>query len=86
MSAGSFIGGYLFETIGGSYTFRLFGIAALVFFVLHVVIQKMIVKCACTSGKAANGGRADGGELNNPNDVEVIEVYRSLPPNFNEKA
>ncbi|XP_055536477.1 major facilitator superfamily domain-containing protein 6 isoform X1 [Wyeomyia smithii] len=39
VSLGSLLAGNLFEKIGGSRTFRLFGATALVLFVVHVVIQ-----------------------------------------------
>uniref|UniRef100_A0A182N1Q3 Major facilitator superfamily associated domain-containing protein n=1 Tax=Anopheles dirus TaxID=7168 RepID=A0A182N1Q3_9DIPT len=41
VSLGSLLAGNLFHRIGGSSTFRAFGIAALVLFVLHVVVQKL---------------------------------------------
>lgn len=34
----------MFENIGGSKTFRIFGICSLVLFVIHVLIQKSIKK------------------------------------------
>uniref|UniRef100_A0A182QGQ2 Major facilitator superfamily associated domain-containing protein n=1 Tax=Anopheles farauti TaxID=69004 RepID=A0A182QGQ2_9DIPT len=42
VSLGSLLAGNLFNRIGGSSTFRSFGIAALVLFALHVVVQKVI--------------------------------------------
>ncbi|XP_053672708.1 major facilitator superfamily domain-containing protein 6 [Anopheles nili] len=41
VSLGSLLAGNLFNRIGGSSTFRAFGIAALVLFVVHVVVQKL---------------------------------------------
>lgn len=52
MSLGSFIAGVLFSNIGGSATFRLFSIGALVCLVLHVVVQKVYERFAGSFGKA----------------------------------
>uniref|UniRef100_A0A182YLB2 Major facilitator superfamily associated domain-containing protein n=1 Tax=Anopheles stephensi TaxID=30069 RepID=A0A182YLB2_ANOST len=41
VSLGSLLAGNLFHRIGGSSTFRAFGVAALVLFALHVVVQKL---------------------------------------------
>lgn len=41
----------MIDWLGGSLTFRLFGLAALVMFVVHIVVQKMLDKC--TGGKTA---------------------------------
>lgn len=42
VSTGSFIGGIMFERIGGSSTFRIYGIAVLVFCVIHIGLQKLL--------------------------------------------
>lgn len=62
VAAGSFIGGHLMESIGGSLTFRVFGVAALVLCVVHVIVQKLLEKCACFSvgGKGGREGRGEG--------------------------
>ncbi|XP_053683703.1 major facilitator superfamily domain-containing protein 6 [Sabethes cyaneus] len=39
VSLGSLLAGHLFQKVGGSKTFRLFGISALVLFVAHVLVQ-----------------------------------------------
>lgn len=41
MSVGSFFGGILFDNIGGSATFRYFAGGALVFLVVHVIVQNV---------------------------------------------
>uniref|UniRef100_A0A182PSF4 Major facilitator superfamily associated domain-containing protein n=1 Tax=Anopheles epiroticus TaxID=199890 RepID=A0A182PSF4_9DIPT len=41
VSLGSLLAGNLFHRIGGSATFRAFGTAALILFVLHVLVQKL---------------------------------------------
>uniref|UniRef100_A0A8W7K8L3 Major facilitator superfamily associated domain-containing protein n=1 Tax=Anopheles albimanus TaxID=7167 RepID=A0A8W7K8L3_ANOAL len=41
VSLGSLLAGHLFEHIGGSATFRSFGLAALVLFIVHVVVQAL---------------------------------------------
>lgn len=51
VSSGSFIAGYLFESVGGSQTFRIFGFFALVFCAIHVVVQKLMEKYSNASGK-----------------------------------
>lgn len=90
VSTGSFIGGYMMQHMGGSYTFRIFGIVALVLFAVHVIVQKLIVKCACTSGKKVNGGKAIGEGDDNPQNEQfngggiVTEVYRSLSQEANK--
>lgn len=53
VSLGSFIAGMLFNSIGGSATFRLFGTGALIFLVVHVVIQKVYARFAGSIGKEA---------------------------------
>ncbi|KAF6201647.1 hypothetical protein GE061_004040, partial [Apolygus lucorum] len=39
VSLGSFIGGFMFDSFEGSFTFRVFGIAALVASVVHAIVQ-----------------------------------------------
>lgn len=39
MSLGSLVAGVLFDSVGGSTTFRFYGMGALAFFIVHVVIQ-----------------------------------------------
>lgn len=51
VSSGSAIGGRLFDSIGGSKTFKYFGIAAFGFFVIHVVLQFVISKFSDPHGK-----------------------------------
>ncbi|KAJ6640519.1 Major facilitator superfamily domain-containing protein 6, partial [Pseudolycoriella hygida] len=42
VSAGSFVGGIMFERAGGSQTFQIYGIAVLVFCVIHIGLQKLL--------------------------------------------
>lgn len=51
VSIGSFVGGILMESIGGSATFRLYGTIALIFCFLHVVVQKLMEKYWTRTGK-----------------------------------
>lgn len=51
VSTGSFIGGIMFERVGGSSTFRIYGISVLVFCVIHVVLQKLIQRYSNVNGK-----------------------------------
>lgn len=44
VSCGSLIGGYMFNSIGGSKTFRIFGVCSLVLFLIHVMVQKCLNK------------------------------------------
>lgn len=53
MSTGSFVGGYIMEKHGGSQTFRMFGIGALILFLCHVTIQLVLDK---TSRGKKNAG------------------------------
>lgn len=39
VSLGSLVAGVLFDSVGGSTTFRYYGMGALAFFIVHVVIQ-----------------------------------------------
>lgn len=52
MSLGSFIAGLMFNSIGGSATFQWFSIGALVFLVVHVLIQKVYARFAGSIGKS----------------------------------
>lgn len=40
VSAGTTIAGYLFDSIGGSSTFEIFGIGAFIAFIIHVTAQE----------------------------------------------
>lgn len=44
VSCGSLIGGFMFNHIGGSQTFRYFGVCSLALFVVHVLVQKSLNK------------------------------------------
>ncbi|KAL5273717.1 hypothetical protein ACFFRR_000457 [Megaselia abdita] len=44
VSIGSFVGGLLFESIGGSETFRIYGIVALVACLVHIIVQLLLQK------------------------------------------
>lgn len=44
VSIGSFVGGLLFESIGGSETFRIYGIVALVACLIHIIVQLLLQK------------------------------------------
>lgn len=51
MSTGSFIGGIMFDRVGGSSTFRIYGISVLVFCVIHIGLQKLIRRYSNVIGK-----------------------------------
>lgn len=51
VSAGSFIGGYLMNEFGGSATFRLFGVVAIIFSVIHFIVQTVLDKYVDDVGK-----------------------------------
>lgn len=72
----------MMEHMGGSYTFRMFGIAALILFLVHVIVQKLIVKY--TSGKNEHGDE-DMGERKDTvqNDLNIIEVTIPLSQQTN---
>lgn len=62
VAAGSFIGGHLMESLGGSLTFRVFGVAALVLCLVHVLVQRLLLKCACFGGgKEVHRGDGESG-------------------------
>lgn len=68
VSLGSFVAGMLFNNIGGSATFRLFATGALVFLVVHVIIQKVYARFAGSIGKA-------GEDVMSRNDLAKQVVY-----------
>lgn len=51
MSAGSLLGGYLMKEVGGSDTFRIFGIGAIVLSVVHLIVQYLLEKYSSEPGK-----------------------------------
>lgn len=57
VSLGSLIGGRLYEAYGGWKTFQLFGMASLVFCVLHIIAQYVI------KGKNGHAGVSQGKEI-----------------------
>lgn len=69
VSLGSFVGGYLFQSIGGSATFRLFSMGASVCLVVHVVVQKVYARFAGSFGKSGGG---DGIETDRDRPTQVV--------------
>lgn len=53
VSIGSLVGGIMFSKVGGSATFRWFGLGAMVFMVIHVVVQKLYARIVGSFGKDA---------------------------------
>lgn len=51
VSAGSFLGGYMMNEVGGSETFRIFGIAAMILSVIHFIAQYFLEKYSTEPGK-----------------------------------
>lgn len=51
VSAGSFMGGYLMNEFGGSKTFCFFGVVAIIFSVIHFIVQKILDKYVDEIGK-----------------------------------
>lgn len=51
VSSGSFICGYLMETIGSSYTFGVFGIGAICMSFVHYFVQRFLDSCTSKHGK-----------------------------------
>lgn len=90
VSSGSFIGGYMMKHFGGSFTFRMFGIAALLLCAVHVIVQKLVVKCACTSGKKVNGERVGVEGDDTPQNEQfggetvLTETYKPLSQQTNK--
>lgn len=68
VSLGSLIAGLLFNNIGGSATFRLFGMGAMICLVVHVIVQKVYARFAGSFGKAGSGTDAQ----QRPNKVVYI--------------
>lgn len=69
VSTGSFIGGILFERIGGSNTFRIYGIAVLVFCVIHIAVQKLLQRYSSVNGKNRSESSAIQAESASVNDT-----------------
>ncbi|XP_058461144.1 major facilitator superfamily domain-containing protein 6-A [Malaya genurostris] len=70
VSLGSLLAGNLFQKVGGSQTFRLFGIAALVLCVLHVAIQLLVDRIE--SRGSSRGYRSPVDALNHMDDDQLI--------------
>lgn len=51
VSAGSLLGGYLMNEVGGSNTFRIFGIGAIVLSGVHLIVQYLLEKYSTEPGK-----------------------------------
>ncbi|EAA09500.5 AGAP005188-PA [Anopheles gambiae str. PEST] len=66
VSLGSLLAGNLFHRIGGSATFRAFGTAALILFVLHVVVQKL-------TDRFSSQGKQKQQKMNGLTDVKLKE-------------
>ncbi|XP_055619237.1 major facilitator superfamily domain-containing protein 6-A isoform X2 [Toxorhynchites rutilus septentrionalis] len=79
VSLGSLLAGNLFARVGGSSTFRLFGIAALVLFVAHVTVQYLLDRFG-TKGKQVDKIGFGGTKLNPAYNVDNcgFEVDRSV--------
>lgn len=79
VSTGSFIGGIMFERVGGSSTFRIYGISVLVFCVVHIGIQQLIQRYSNVNGKnrfesnAIQAGSADVSDTITKNDVLLTD-------------
>lgn len=61
----------MFERIGGSNTFRFYGIAVLVFCVIHIGLQKLLQRYSNGNGKDRcenNAGSADANDTITRND------------------
>lgn len=85
MSLGSLIGGHMIDSLGGSVTFRVFGAAAMVLFVVHVVVQRLLEKCACSGGgKTIAYGGGDGTQIGG-RDGEVVVVGGVNEPSDGER-
>lgn len=51
VSSGSFICGYLMDSVGGSITFRIFGIGAICLSFVHYFVQRFMDSCTNKHGK-----------------------------------
>lgn len=85
VSLGSLLAGHLFQKIGGSKTFRLFGISALVLFVAHVLIQFTVDRFG-KRGKHDEEKVANDRILNHPTcpgdgDNDIVEKGGSFDKN-----
>lgn len=69
VSIGSFIGGIMFERVGGSRTFLIYGIAVLVFCVIHIGVQKLLQRYSNVNGKNRSESGAIQAESASANDT-----------------
>ncbi|KAG4070995.1 hypothetical protein HA402_001432 [Bradysia odoriphaga] len=95
VSTGSFIGGIMFERVGGSSTFRIYGIAVLIFCVVHIGLQKLlqrsrlnVLKASATtatllqSEKPDEGSRSASAYYKTPTDaLSMLEDEDHMPHN-----
>lgn len=51
VSSGSFLCGYLMGEVGGSITFRIFGISAICLSFVHYFVQRFLDSCTTRHGK-----------------------------------
>lgn len=93
VSVGSFVGGVLFNKIGGSATFRYFGIGALVFLVVHILIQKLYARFNGSIGKAEFDGLGEQNSTNHTWSSKQVVFVANAPtadmssmPNTGDRA
>uniref|UniRef100_A0A1B0B8T3 Major facilitator superfamily associated domain-containing protein n=1 Tax=Glossina palpalis gambiensis TaxID=67801 RepID=A0A1B0B8T3_9MUSC len=71
VSTGSFVGGLLFDSVGGGHTFEIFGVSFFIAFIVHFCIQKYLQRhqSADTDGKQSSeqNSKDSINHINNPN-------------------
>lgn len=75
VSTGSFFGGLLMKTIGGSGTFRTFGLIALACAIVHFIVQKFLDRFTSERGKAFS---EDNWKFDNGGDGKVAVIPDNL--------
>lgn len=86
MSTGSFFGGLFMNTVGGSATFRIFGLMALACAFLHFAVQKILDRYTTERGKDysySDQNKKSGGGVNT---LSVIGERTNGVGNDNNKS
>lgn len=87
VSTGSLIAGTLFDKIGGSQTFLYYGIAVLVFCVIHIGLQKFLERYSNVHGKDrcdSNAMQAESADVNDT--ISKNDLLLAGKANVDEKG
>jgi len=86
VAAGSFFGGLLFHNYGGATTYRLYGICAILFGVIHGLVQ-IPLRGRGPPGLAIGNGKAGGGDAErNSNELDLMKETKSVDETIENNA